>query len=537
MKFYNFVNKQVLFKIFIYVILFAAVILLFLDNSQRLIWMKMYEHNVSFEQTANLNLHNEETSYYCRTEGDQRLKNLSDDNCIMKYPNVHMLKPDLTGSFLERIKQYNKYISEYRKNNLSHKYSEPWKDVDPLNNLTEVWGKDDNFVNKLPLVPNVNVIVLPWIKHKFELEMVNVLYPHYYKWTASDPFCQWIETEVDKLSYWPNNGRSYPSYFHSHPPAYVLYLTILQDAVITPVGDVITGSHMIIPFTCSHITNPSIPQKSAIFKEVFIITQFWGTSYFHKMFEDMSRLAPYKQFLQENNQIMIHAPEQKGQVSEMLASFGINSERIITGDVRAKIVYLPQATPCGFPQVQGFQLLSHYLKLSLNKKNNNITVGSDYVNKTFIGSNRKNAELRKILVLIKRSGLRHFRQQNEIENAVKTFCNQNNLTFVLFDDNPVPSLPETMSIFHSSSFVVAPHGAGLANVMFCKQGSIIIEGVCNPPHVNMCYQFVSHVLGMRYHAIPSKSGCEGFIDIDPGSIIRVLEVIISSNVSSWYQWQ
>ncbi|ESN97794.1 hypothetical protein HELRODRAFT_193201 [Helobdella robusta] len=509
---------------------------------------------------------NENDNMYGEHDKFVELQNYSEFNHIIRNENVFVLESNFTQSFLMRLRNFNDYISQYRADILSKRAFKSWQDVEPPNKLQVLWGRDDGFINKLLSVPNIKLIVLPWIKYDTEFDGKNVLYPFYYNWSASDPLCRWIKMEkftkahwdavygkkcnkniargilptklefmyfhsrpVNQLHYWPNDGLSYPSYYFNEPPPYALYLTVIQDAVINLVGDVITGSYKIVPFTCSHDNIPTIPieyPESTVYKEVFIVTQFWGTSYFHKLIEVMPRLAPYRKFLKDNKQVLIHAPEERRQVSEMLNILGINSERIITGVVRAKVVYLPQGTPCGFPQVQGLQLLSHYMKLSLNKMQNNITVNTDNSNK----NKAHKSLLPKQLLLIKRSGLRRFRQQKEIENAVKTFCGRNNLTFVLFDDNPVPSLPETMSIFHSSSFVVAPHGAGLANVMFCKQGSIIIEGVCNPPHVNMCYQFVSHVLGMRYHAIPSKSGCEGFIDINPQIIINVLQAFFDFDV-------
>lgn len=77
-----------------------------------------------------------------------------------------------------------------------------------------------------------------------------------------------------------------------------------------------------------------------------------------------------------------------------------------------------------------------------------------------------------------------------------------------------------MRLFHSAVLVVAPHGAGLANVVFSQPGTYVIEGVCNLPHVNFCFQRLSYVLGHRWHGTPSRGGCEGVVDVTAASIKR-----------------
>jgi len=65
-----------------------------------------------------------------------------------------------------------------------------------------------------------------------------------------------------------------------------------------------------------------------------------------------------------------------------------------------------------------------------------------------------------------------------------------------------------MTLFHSAVVVVAPHGAGLSNVLFSRPGTFVVEGVCNVPHVNLCFQRLTHVLGHHWHGVTSRGGCE-----------------------------
>ena len=140
-------------------------------------------------------------------------------------------------------------------------------------------------------------------------------------------------------------------------------------------------------------------------------------------------------------------------------------------------VYVPQATPCGFAQIHELQILNRL-----------------YTSKLQDSSQSGNSSV----VFIHRSGLRKFRQNREIEGTVSRAAADFGLPFIVFRDDPSPSMEESMEIFFNAALVVAPHGAGLSNVVYCKPGTYVIEGVCNEPHVNMCYQWTSHILGHRY---------------------------------------
>ena len=57
-------------------------------------------------------------------------------------------------------------------------------------------------------------------------------------------------------------------------------------------------------------------------------------------------------------------------------------------------------------------------------------------------------------------------------------------------------------IFGRALMVVAPHGAGLSNLIFCQPGTYVIEALCsdNP----LCYLWTAQILGHRWHGIMAK---------------------------------
>jgi capsular polysaccharide biosynthesis protein len=77
------------------------------------------------------------------------------------------------------------------------------------------------------------------------------------------------------------------------------------------------------------------------------------------------------------------------------------------------------------------------------------------------------------------------------------------LRFTLFRDDPLPSFNDTMMLFHSAVMVVASHGAGLSNVLFCQPGTYVIEVMPNSFITPFCYLQLTHILGHHWHGIPA----------------------------------
>ncbi|MBC7923139.1 MAG: glycosyltransferase family 61 protein, partial [Ferruginibacter sp.] len=60
------------------------------------------------------------------------------------------------------------------------------------------------------------------------------------------------------------------------------------------------------------------------------------------------------------------------------------------------------------------------------------------------------------------------------------------------------SVVEQASRFADAGCVVAPHGAGLTNLVFCSPGTKVVD-VFSPHWVNPCYWVLSRQAGLEYH--------------------------------------
>jgi len=369
----------------------------------------------------------------------------------------------------------------------------------------------------------------------------NILINNYFEWTADKELCQWIKSPnehmydviynrtcvsdiqkaekpqslrlltlnskpVSRKFYWANNGTSYPSYSNIEPPFFVFYVHLIQDCLVTPYSEVWSGDMYLVPRTCSYRTNNRPPEnidKIPLHDEVIALSQYWGEGTFHGMIEVLPRISLYINFLRRNPQIKILASSRHGRLMELLAILGFNKERIIIGTSRAKLLYLPRPTMCGSANIQEIQVIS-------------------FLFRKYIIENLK-TEKRDKIILIRRSRNRIFTEHESIERMLKEMAASHNLSFELFPDNPIPSLNKTMIMFHSAVMVIAPHGAGLSNVVFSQPGTYVIEGVCNPPNINLCFQHLSNVLGHRWHGIHSRGGCLSFVNVSVSTIKATVE--------------
>ena len=60
------------------------------------------------------------------------------------------------------------------------------------------------------------------------------------------------------------------------------------------------------------------------------------------------------------------------------------------------------------------------------------------------------------------------------------------------------SLLEQVSLFSRAEIIIAPHGAGLTNIVFCNTNTKLIE-ILSPHYVNKCFWEISCILGIEYY--------------------------------------
>ena len=74
--------------------------------------------------------------------------------------------------------------------------------------------------------------------------------------------------------------------------------------------------------------------------------------------------------------------------------------------------------------------------------------------------------------------------------------------FVLFDEEQLPSPGlDQWDVFANAKVVVAPHGAGLSNLLAAPNDAIVVEFLGEGRDFNMCFWSLALALGLEYHPL------------------------------------
>jgi hypothetical protein len=203
------------------------------------------------------------------------------------------------------------------------------------------------------------------------------------------------------------------------------------------------------------------------------------------MSEDMPRLAFYVPFLLKHPDIKIHVAS--GIVAHAVGLLGISSGRLITGNIKASVLYVPAGSACG-----------------------RSTFASSYI----LGLRYREAmsqlpePRRSIIVQRRRIGYRRWwNNHKQIYSMLTSLAHKYGLEVELFDADHLPSFNKTIAMFNRAVMVVAPHGAGEANLFYSEPGTILVENVCLP--MNLCYRNLLATLGQRYIGLWYEHQCMG----------------------------
>ena len=95
-------------------------------------------------------------------------------------------------------------------------------------------------------------------------------------------------------------------------------------------------------------------------------------------------------------------------------------------------------------------------------------------------------------IYISRAGRRHVLNEAALIELLTQYG------FLIIEDRPRP-LADQYAIYNNASFIIGPHGASFANLLWCEPGTQVLElfpAQFAPAH----FQYLSQLLGLRYSA-------------------------------------
>ena len=127
----------------------------------------------------------------------------------------------------------------------------------------------------------------------------------------------------------------------------VSLLLVKQALIDETTGCLSAGDNVYIHLQCHMgekliVTDvKDLTQPCQVYDEVFVITQYWSSAYFHWLIEALPRLILYRDFLLKYPQIKIHIGKPSVFINSSLSMLGIEKGRVIWGPAQASLAYVP----------------------------------------------------------------------------------------------------------------------------------------------------------------------------------------------------
>lgn len=281
-------------------------------------------------------------------------------------------------------------------------------------------------------------------------------------------------------------------------------LVCAADVFINQAGLVKKGQYTFIPAgVCHHdrsdprmkVTNDS-RKIDKIIGKVFVLAQPMGYAYFHAVIENAVRMSAYYEELLKDNCIKLFIVGNF--IKDILRFFGFGDDRFVEGNIFARLLLFPEPSQycgsAGIEQVLTFRKILFQRLTSMNPAYSSLIYNHNHINSG-------NAYLNLYVVVVYRSGNRKVVNYDELVNRIRAKFPF--LVLLQFRDDALPSTEKTFRIFYNASFIIAPHGAGLANIIAARKGTIVIEYITDDEWMSLVYSTLARQLQLKYYATVS----------------------------------
>ncbi|CAM9294613.1 unnamed protein product, partial [Ectocarpus sp. 13 AM-2016] len=245
-------------------------------------------------------------------------------------------------------------------------------------------------------------------------------------------------------------------------------------------GAVWNENDYIIPVNCQgpvpheldfarRISAEGLPRSLLNYDKVFVMTQEWTPNYYHFTVEHLPRITLALDILLENPEITISmhyyqrdplhhdiSAVQEVQM-EMLEILGINRKRVVfvNREMHAELAIVPTSTNCGDPDLHMVNMLRNRFLQGLFPTTNGFPP----------------APPRPLIVLVVRNKLRGLMNNEEVKEALE----RNFPSFNVVEFFGTGSVRDQLETFATAAMIIAPHGAGLANMMVAPLHTPVLE--------------------------------------------------------------
>ena len=305
------------------------------------------------------------------------------------------------------------------------------------------------------------------------------------------------EQEITRKSPYSIDGKIHWKYIHNQkaiqPATYVIEVengrvydegaVIIDDNLFAGVSKTIDSGEYINDTTIHPaFTNKTLPPLKKLKGNVAVLSAPSGRGYYHWMFDVLPRIQLLKAAGYDFENI------DKFLINNYISKFHIETLAMI-GVPRNKIMESQLS-----PHIQAEKLIVPSL---VGNTGSVPKYACDFLRNEFLGKISKNNHHSK-RIYVNRGQVVHRRVINE--PAIVGFLKKYGFESVALE---TLSLTEQIALMASAEVVIAPHGAGLTNIVFCDPGTTIIEFL-HPASVNVMYWTISNEMDFKYYYLLAK---------------------------------
>ncbi len=232
----------------------------------------------------------------------------------------------------------------------------------------------------------------------------------------------------------------------------------------------------------------NLPQVLELDEPTAFLSVRWGHNYYHWMLDLVPKIGLLKESgldLKSIGKFVVSSQSERPFQKETLETLGIPSERIIESTkyhyIKAKSLIVPSL----FPKIGTLTTISKWACQYIKKEFLKLTFGQKLDASERIYISREDTKVRRVI-----------NESEVVEFLSKFGIRKVTLTSL--------SVAEQALLLAGAKVVVAPHGAGLTNLLFCNPGTKVIE-LMSPDAVRPFYHQLSHHCSLEYSYLFGES--------------------------------
>jgi hypothetical protein len=292
---------------------------------------------------------------------------------------------------------------------------------------------------------------------------------------------------LDRMIHW----KFERAYKQLHPPCFVA--TMKQGRILGKNGTVVAPDDTLIRDVSRESVDMTIPHTASLSLKlgkhtkvkhtVAVLSTVWSYVYYHWMLDIIPRVELLRKagLLEKVDYFVIpddHLPFQKS----VLNKLGIGIDKIIIADDEKKL------------HLEVSELIIPSLPSTLDSP---MGWACQFIRDTFKDCMMPMPSPKKRLYISRAKSL-----GRKIINEEEVLSLLGPMGFEIIELELL-SVDDQVRLFSAAECVVAPHGAGLTNILFCSANTVILD-IFAPKYINPCYWIIANELDLNYSYLIGK---------------------------------